>query len=480
MKRYFFRSAYILAFIVSFGVVVASAQDIPTISLSIPQAGQAGAPVNGAQIISQFPPALLLRERALTVISGNSSLESGSIRISRSTSGSLAPITINYSLEYFNAPNASSNSGLYNLNPRTFVSLPNISSTIRQLPIPFAVPSPFTPPIFTPPFPSPYPIAINGLQGDLAPSTILRQVQMRIDVASAIPGTFTWENGVSSQLINFQARYSDQQWYPRDPARQGLRVAILRLLSSTLSPPAYRLQTGSDSALIVLDDPEQTSPIVTNAITDIIIEKPQGRSVIQAFELETPRFRADNLPQAVFYDDNYDIVTFTPSSSAKSFVDVRMIASSDPLNPAQSRLVCTVAPDAPADTSIRITVQASDGTIRDGGQRRLATTDFFVRIVSRIPTAVAETRTTDALPSITTSPNPVTEKCLVSTTIPDAGFFTLRVTDVLGTVVYNASVQGARGSEQQHTIDMAGFAAGTYFVEVNDGARTSSRKIVKM
>jgi hypothetical protein len=477
MKQYFVRSASVLAFALFCGVCAAAAQDIPTISLSVPDFDQAGAPANGAQRLS--PNTLLVRERARTILSGNSALESGSIRISRSTSGSLAPISINYSLEYFSSTNAFSSTLGYRLNPRTFVSLPNIGSTVIGLPRPIVLPSPFTSPITTPPPPPPTPTVINGLQGDLAPNTILGQAQSNINATTTTPGTLAWGNGVSSQFINFRARFSDQQWYPRDPGKQGPRVAVFRLLPS----PSYLVQAGADSAFVILDDPRRTPPIVMNSLPDIVMARPRGTNLPteHVIELESPQFRFGNVPGVVLYDDNYDVLQYTATSEDATQVSVRIVPSN--LYPGitqKTLLICSVQPGADTSKPWRVTVRAIGDEAQDDGERRAATDDFsiFIRGNLSFPTSVAETRT-NALPSITTSPNPVTDKCLVSATIPDAGFFTLRVSDVLGTVVYNASVQGARGSEQQHTIDMTGFTTGTYFVEVNNGAQTSSRKIVK-
>ena len=94
-------------------------------------------------------------------------------------------------------------------------------------------------------------------------------------------------------------------------------------------------------------------------------------------------------------------------------------------------------------------------------------------------TNVANTKAND-FPSIAISPNPVLDQCTVSAVITDVGFFTLRLTDVKGNILVSTSIEGTRGREHSHTIDMTGFATGTYFVEVNNGKATSTKKIVKM
>jgi Secretion system C-terminal sorting domain len=475
MKRYSLCSAYLLIAMLLCDLAVASAQDIPTISLSIPQTGQSGAPANGAQVLSQIPPALLLRERAVTLIGGSYLLPSGSLRISRSTNGSLAPITLNYSLDYYNASSATvAGSNLYNFNFARLAPLPNMGSNVIGLPVPTSAPPPFATPVFTPALPgalsAPTLTAINGLQGDLAPNTTTPG-QGSTALAVTAQASLTWANGVSEQLISFRGRFSDQQWYPRNPGRQGARIAIMRLLPS----PTYHIQAGADSALIILDDPAQVPPVLTNGIRSQVLAATTASASI---EVSSPEFRPDAIPYVVFYDDNYDILTYTPVSSDTTLLRVGMSPSRYSGIPERSVLTYTVATNATFPAGARtaiITLRANDGISIVQPQ-----TTFAVLVMPRSFVSVSHSTTLKENIAVSVYPNPVTDKCLVSTTIPDAGFFTLRVTDVLGTIVYNASVQGARGSEQQHTIDMAGFAAGTYFVEVNDGARTSSRKIVKM
>ncbi|TAE28954.1 MAG: T9SS C-terminal target domain-containing protein [Candidatus Kapaibacterium sp.] len=454
-------------------------QDVPTLSVSVVGSNEPNGTANGAQAI---PPAtLLLRERRHTMAAADNGFQSGSLRITRSTSGSRAAFMVAYSLEYFVIANTSALFSTSRLSPRQVIMrLPNVGTQTLQLPAP---PNVTLVPVFTPALPTPTPVVINGLQGDLSP--ILRaSTTTQLPLAATEPnasGTIAWASVDNERVMTFTGRWSDQAW-PRNPGVQGHRVAVLRLLPSPASPPAYQIAPNQDSAFVYLLDPALASPVIINPLPDVAMRRPQAGMPSEHFlELESPAWREDGIPGFVFYDDNYDPLRYTITSSDPASVSVRLLPLNLDGGTQSSVLALSVTPQAQLNARVRISISASDGTNIDPAIARFARDEFIVHVRDMLPTSVAATQAqNNEIPSIASSPNPVTDKCTVSAIVPDAGFYRLRVSDVLGNLVYTTFVEGKRGQEQAHQIDMTGFAAGTYFVEIHNGKAAGTTKIVKM
>ena len=368
-----FRAALLAAFVLCMSVDAVFGQNIPTLSLEIPQSGQVGAPANGAQNLTSVGiNGVLLRERKQTWLSTDPGFQTVSIRIiSSSTTASQSTFPVAYSLEYFVIPSSSmattSGAARYMFSSNNTDRLPNIGpGGARQLPAPLNI-SPA--PVFTPALPASVPIIINGLQGDLSPTLSGTTFVALQATDSGATSTLSWEGRTAERFANFRARWSDQV-YPGNPGYQGVRVAVFRLFPSTATPPTYQLKSGADVVSIFLDDPQPVPPIIVNALRDIVIPKPTTQmSTTQSIELESQRWRPDNVPGTVFYDDNYDILTYTATSSDPTRVNATVITSNSPNTPPNSRLNITVLPGVSPSTQAVITVRASDGTVPNDAQR---------------------------------------------------------------------------------------------------------------
>lgn len=450
---------------------------VPRVSFSVPDAGQAGAPANGAAKVGTN--VLALSERARTYISGNNTLESGSLRVSRDPAQVANDIAVGYTLAYYNAANAFDLATFRITNRANLITLPDVGTDIRQLPAPLPAGV-----VATPAFPAPVSVAINGLQGDLSPNTTpAGRPQSTVNVtAPGVPGTFFLDAGVSQQLVNFTARYSDQVW-PRNPGIQGLRA-----VEATLLPPdaqnatIYDVETagGVNFGYVALQDPPAVPPVITNAIQDKQLLRPTGMTPIEdKIELESPQWRPDNVPGFVFYDDNYNPMTYTATSSDASIVSVRVRAldstvvngNVDP----RPTLLYAVQPGAQAGANVTITVVASDGTTQSSGQARLATDQFIVSIRNSITSVAVD----PAAIGFSVSPNPVVDRFTVQAQASKAGSVRVNVVNMLGQVVRTANLQVNAGEVYGTEFDMNTLPTGAYTVQINDGVSTSARKVIK-
>jgi hypothetical protein len=450
---------------------------VPRVSFSVPDAGQAGAPANGAAKLGTN--ILVLQERARTYISGNNTLQSGSLRVSRDAGQVANDIVVGYTLNYFDASSA--------VNPATFAitnrnnlrQLPNIGTQVLQLPAPLPAGV-----VATPAFPAPTPVAINGLQGDLSPNTTpAGRAQATVNVTNpGIPATFFLDAGVSQQLVNFTARYSDQSW-ARNPGIQGVRAAVLNLLPpDALNSTIYDVErtNGVDSGYVVLLDPAPVPPVITNAIQDKQLLRPTGTAATEdRIELESPQWRPDNVPGFVFYDDNYDPMTYTAQSSDPTTVSVRVnLQDSTVVNGATDRrptLYYAVQPGAAVGTTVVITVVASDGTTQTDGQRRLATDQFNVTVRNSITSVAVDPATI----GFSVSPNPTVERFTVQAQAAKAGTVRVNVVNMLGQVVRSINLEVAAGQVYSQEFDLSTLPTGAYTVQINDGVNTSARKVIK-
>jgi hypothetical protein len=450
---------------------------VPTVSFSVPETGP-GAPANGAQRGSVN--SLILEERARTFISGgNEALESGSLRVGRAQTQAANAIAVGYTVSYFNAANAVDlNTGAIT-NRAALVALPDVGTDVRQLPAPLPAGV-----LTTPPFPNPTPVAINGLQGDLSPRTRpTGRPETTVGVTPASqPGTFFLDEGVNEQLINFTARFSDQSW-ARNPGIQGVRLAILRLLPpDAQNATIYQVNTtnGVDTGYVALLDPAPVPPVIMNAIQDKQLLRPTGMTPTEdRIELESPAWRPDNRPGFVFYDDNYNPMTYTATSADPTVVTVRVNQSdatvvggaTDP----RPTLYYAVQPGAPVDRTVQITVVANDGTARGTEAQRLATDNFNVTVRNSITSVAVDPATI----GFSVSPNPTVDRFTVTAQAQKAGVVAIKVVNMLGQVVKSVEVPVSAGQVYSQEMDLSGLPTSAYTVQINDGTNSSTRRIVK-
>lgn len=450
-------------------VVGFAQQTIPIVSLSIPDVGQLDGPRNGASKIGTNT--LLLKERPRTVFTGaNEGLESGSIRINRIATGNLGRLVLGYTLQYHNASNAnltySSSTGV-RFTQAGLMPLPNTSTTLRLLPSPLPVGV-----VFSPPFPPGMPVLINGLQGDLNPSYARRSF---INTASeSQPGTIVIDSGATSSLIDFTARFSDQT-YCCNPALQGPRIAILRIFPlPNENPPSFQVQRGADSAFVILTDPPNVAPVIMNRIPDLYVTTPNTLNPLNgALDLESPTWRSDMRPGTIFYDDNYDPLSYTVQVSDATSVNAR-ISTNNPAVAGRTALLYSVLPGAPSGRAITITLTADDRRTERLGH--FSVTNFTITPLASIPTTVA---LSNDIQSVIVSPNPVSTTLQIHGKAEITGVVIVRLFNSVGVEMFAERFTVSEGAPYSRLIDIRHLSSGMYIAEVEEGANKTSRKIVK-
>jgi hypothetical protein len=379
-------------------------------------------------------------------------------------------------LEYFNARNANVNlDRTTKFDKSRLTILPNYSNDVRQLP------SPYPAPVITPaPIPAPTPVAINSLQGDLSPNYFGKTfVSQRLNTATYIqPNTIILDSGITSILINFTARFSDQS-YCCNPGLQGLRMAILHIFPLENDGLAnFQIQNGADSIFILLEDPPNAFPVITNRIPDQFVPAPIGNTLtFGAIELESPQWRTDYAPRSVFYDDNYDPVTYTAFSSANtpsSQIITLNITSVNPASQGKPMLIYSIQPGVRAGTTIPITLQARDNRIEQLFRPQEAT--FNLRTLAFTPTSVAASPDE---PTVTISPNPAATNVVIQGQAQKAGVAVVTLLNSVGGIVLQERITVSEGAPYYRDVDVRHLAPGMYIVQVEENGQKATRKLIK-
>ncbi len=383
---------------------------------------------------------IFLRERTLSLFRRDTAFQTGTIFIVRSGASTENSLVVDYALEYLDSAR----------NP-----LPNVGSTVLYLPslLPMGAVSTLV-------IPASVPIAINGLQGDLAPTgTDINGQTVPVNAASySFPNTTVIQPGQSKVAINFTARWSDQSYTPRSGGLQGRRYArftILRVAEMTYT-------VGITLATVMLDDPQNVAPILVNAIQN----KQLVRNTSDLIELETPGLRSDGMPNAVFYDENFNVLTYTATSSDNTLVTA-MAFQSDARLDGRPSLFYTVQPGAQAGEATAITLTANDGT------GMLAGSIFNVQVVN--PTAVR----TDPETMFNLLPNPTADVIYIESRAQQSGRVRVRVLNTLGMEVFIGEQLVSADATYRYALDMSLLPTGVYMVEVQNGSLRSVRKVIK-
>lgn len=371
----------------------------------------------------------------------DAAFQSGSLIIQRPVGTTGYPAIVGYTLAYADSANA---------------ALPNIGAASLQLPVPMPAGA-----VTVPPYPAPTSVAINGLQGDLAPTTAGAAGQVAVNIAtSAAPNSVTLAPGVTSQALNFTARWSDQSFSPRNAGIQKERKVTVTLLPDAAGT-VYDLDTQA-TGTVTLNDPPQTAPVILNAIQD----KQLKRTEQDLIELETAGFRADGLPNTVFYEDNFDPLTYTVEVSDPTVVTAEIIAKDDRFGGRPSLKVATQA-NAPFQSQAKVKVIASDGR---GGT---GTDEFVVTVVSGITANVVA----PAEVGLTVAPNPTSGPVSVEARAKNTGTVRIKLVNLLGNEVAAVNVNAIAGNVYKHTFNVDALANGFYSVVITDGNVTSSQRV---
>jgi hypothetical protein len=312
------------------------------------------------------------------------------------------------------------------------------------------------------------PTTINGLLGDVAPLAV--GASGLNTAALGTSGTIAFESGAVSQNVRFSARFSDQN-YPRNPARQGVRLAVMRLRGDSTLP--YRVESGADSAFVVLADPASADPLCINPLADklYLMTGTNNNPIQETLELEPPAWASlagKPAPAWVFYDDNYDALQYAASSSDTTLVRVSVNAV-DMRFSGRPTLNYTIPAFAPVETSASVILTASDGF----SQAR----DTFA-IALRRPVGVELAQMPEPQ-FLRLSPNPTTDESAIDFSTPRAGVVRFCLRNVLGVVVWQQERSVYAGERLSERVPMQHCAAGVYLLEARQGAERSVVKVVK-
>ena len=448
---------------------------VPKISFSIPEAGEEGAATNGSVRLAEN--VLVMRERSPTYLTHRMQpdFQRGAVRVQRPLTAAANDIAVGYTLRYLSLDStvrvitsANIAASQFLPTPRTF-DLPNVGRDSVRLPAPLNIPNFLTQ---IQGVPAPSLVRINGLQGDLSPMTRPEgRPQSAVNVApEQLPGTLFLDAGVTRQLLTFTARWSDQVW-SWNPGQQGLRAVVMSLRNpDDRNATFYEVDRTleKDSAFVFLLDPADVPPVVVNAIQDKIWGRNgslgEGRDRL---ELESLQWRPDSIPGWVFYDDNYDPIIYSATSSNFSKVSV-YIEQLDPRFQGRPSLYYTIQPTAIEGDSARITVFAFDGTRDNNGVLRMAVDDFIIYLRSSLmPSNVAHTIETRQQLSI--SPNPINtsnEEASVRFMLDNAGDVRVEVYTMQGARVASIHAGFMPSGEQRCALPVAELPSGVYAVRV--------------
>jgi hypothetical protein len=191
------------------------------------------------------------------------------------------------------------------------------------------------------------------------------------------------------------------------------------------------------------------------------------RTAGDLIELESPGFRSDGQPNSVFYDENYNPLTYTATSSDSTIVTATA-RQSDTRVGGRPSLFYAVQPGALAGSTVSITVIADDGT------GLLARDAFSIQVVNNI-TAVASAPEM----ALTVSPNPTADRVNIESVAQQTGRVRVRIVNALGQEMMSSEQAVSAGATYRHALDVADLPVGVYMVEVQDGAARNIRKMVK-
>jgi hypothetical protein len=169
----------------------------------------------------------------------------------------------------------------------------------------------------------------------------------------------------------------------------------------------------------------------------------------------------------VFYDENYNAMTYTAFSSDSTIVSVQA-RQTDTRFAGRPSLFYAVQPGAPLNSTVTITVIADDGT----GLR--ARDEFNVTVVQSVTSVKSENNA-----DFSVAPNPSTDRVVIASKARANGNVITRISSLLGEMLQSMETRVIAGNEYRQELDISGLASGVYMVEVQDGASRSVRKLVK-
>ncbi len=308
-------------------------------------------------------------------------------------------------------------------------------------------------------------VPINSLFGDLNPIFVVNGV-----AAGQVGTTYTrtyqvsFPPSVTEASIVCTARWSDQS-FPSNPGTQNPRTMFVALLPGEgyTIPPASSFQ---DFTRITLEDPVNVSPIIL----------PQGRNFCQRYStliapienfvaIESSFLDSTGLPQSYFYDDNYDRLFYSVTTSNTNALTSR-INLSDFRNFGLPSLYFSAQPNV-RSTQVSITITATDNrSILPATLECLA-----VNIITNVRLSA------DVPSGIFLSPNPADAQANIRFTLTSASNVRFAIYSMLGDLLKSYDLGIRQAGEQQFAFDVQTLASGIYPVKMFIGNEVHSAMV---
>lgn len=391
---------------------------------------------NGAE--QQGTKNILLRERRLTLMTYDVQPQRGYVVIRR-VSGSSATVTLRLGISYQDSGNR-----FLADNGTQSVILPALYAP--QGGFPQRVPSGVTT----------NSLSINGLQDDLQPFLFANNLSVpvgTIGTTSQGVNQLVFNPQVQAAIIRFSARWSDQS-YPRNAGIQGQRTVVVSLLPGD----GYEIPSGFNALTrITLDDPANVPPVLLPAGRQFLCGQLNvtnvGGSPPPLIAIESPNLDAAGMPNAIFYDDNYDPMSYSVNTSFSTHVlSLQVQASGN----------STVLSLLPLQPTIRFTSGSVTLFARDNRGGFAETTCPSVMLT----TNVHEQRIVTALSA---APNPASAETQLSYTLQEPSAVQIEVYSTLGERLITIDEGLKPRGEYTTTLDVGRLATGVYPVRVRAG-----------
>jgi hypothetical protein len=326
-------------------------------------------------------------------------------------------------------------------------------------------------------------VAVNSFQGDFSPLLRINDSTTAAFRLAAVdtPTLLVFAPDEDRKVIELKARLNDKGvarryaysylserliGYDLLPNRQGNRAAVFALVPLFFGE-FYTIDSMAAKALVGLND-RSTPPYVVSIIQNRLMEA--GREEIM--ELESLGCNYDQKigieiyqPLWVFFDADYDKLTYSVTSSDTSVVNASVLQRDARFDGRPSLIYRTSSTARPGQqATITVTANTTTGT---------AQTAFIIIVGSKSITTQASEATFEVLP------NPAQERLEYIFQSQQTGVLSGKIMDVYGAVLSSMQRSILPNERVQDVMDISKLPAGVYVVEFTLGAERFVRRIVK-
>lgn len=397
---------------------------------------------NGA--VQQGMRNILLRERRLTFMTYDALPQQGYIVIRR-ISGSSATVTLRLGIAYQDIGNRFLPD--FSTDIRQLPSLYTSGNTSQRLPVGVTTSS----------------VAINSLQGDLQPFLFLNNLNIPIATIGTTQmgiNQIVFSPQVQVAIIRFTARWSDQS-YPRNPGIQEQRTVVVSLLPGD----GYDIPTGFNAlSRITLEDPENVPPIALPAARrlcdQLAFSTITPTAVEQRFEIESPLLDSTGMPRSLFYDDNYDPMSYSANTNNARALAVRV-------ENADSRFQNQPSLYALPNSTVRSTTLSVTIFARDNQGGFAETTCSSVSVMTNVREHLSTI-------SFSAAPNPASTETRLFYSLQEPSSVLIEVYSPLGERLISIDEGPKPRGEYATTLNVERLATGVYPVRIRAGRELKS------